>query len=66
AHLLGAAESLRKAGGAVMSPEEQVEYAQQVQQIRSGADDATFANAWSEGRNLTLEQAIQLAMSDEP
>ncbi len=65
ARLFGAAESLRELAHAAMMPGEQAEYAQQVQQIRSGADDATFANAWSEGRALTLEQAIQLAMSDE-
>jgi hypothetical protein len=30
---------------------------------RAQLDEATFAEAWSQGRAMTMEQAIQLALS---
>jgi non-specific serine/threonine protein kinase len=40
-------------------------YERSVTAARAQLDKATFAKAWSEGRALTMEQAIELAMSDE-
>lgn len=64
ARLFGAAEFLRQSAHAAMMPEEQVEYAQQVQQMRGKADETMFKAAWADGRALTLEQAIALALHE--
>ena len=40
-------------------------YERSVTAARSQLDEATFAKVWAEGRSLTMEQAIELAMSDE-
>jgi predicted ATPase/transcriptional regulator with XRE-family HTH domain len=40
-------------------------YERSVTAARAKLDEATFAEAWTEGRTLTMEQAIELAMGDE-
>ncbi len=42
-----------------------VNFDRQVAAVRAELDAATFDAAWGEGRTLTLEQAVHLAMSDE-
>jgi hypothetical protein len=57
--LWGAAERLREEIGAPLPPNEKSRYEQQVAAARAAlADDA----AWAEGRAMTLEQAIELAL----
>ena len=38
--------------------------AQQVGRHRTGRDDVAFDRAWQEGRALTIEQAIELALEE--
>jgi hypothetical protein len=37
-----------------------------VQAMRTALGEAAFASAWAEGRSLPLEEAIALAVADEP
>ncbi len=60
--LFGAAEALRARVGAQMSSHEQIEYDQAVAQLPSLLKEADFNSLWAEGRALTMEQAIELAV----
>jgi hypothetical protein len=64
ARLLGAAEALREASQSEMTPEERTEYDREVTALRAKLDPATFNAAWAEGRAMTIEQAIEFAISD--
>ncbi|HEY1437015.1 MAG TPA: tetratricopeptide repeat protein [Casimicrobiaceae bacterium] len=59
----GVAERLREEIGAPVPPYERLRYDQTVAAARAG-DDAAFERAWQEGRALTLEQAIDLALEE--
>jgi hypothetical protein len=63
AHLFGAAEILREKIHIPMQPTEQVEYEQEVADLRKGMDEKVFISIWAEGRTMTMEQAIDLALS---
>ena len=65
ATLLGAAEKLREAIHATMLPPEQSEYQEHVAGLRERLDDARLKAAWADGRTLTMEQAIELALRVE-
>jgi len=62
ARLLGAAEALREKIHIPMSHFERIEYDKQVTGLRNGMDEEVFSNLWSEGRVMTMEQAIQSAL----
>jgi len=63
ATLWGAAERLRTETGARWAPHEQLNYDRRVAAARTGlGDNAAFDRAWQEGHQLTLEQAIELAL----
>ena len=47
-----------------MEPQDQIVYERILAVLHTQLDEATFAAAWAEGRTLTLEQAIELALSD--
>jgi tetratricopeptide (TPR) repeat protein len=65
AHIWGAAERLREEIGTPLSPADQPRYDQRVAAARAAAaDDASFDRAWQEGRALTLEQSIALALEE--
>jgi predicted ATPase/DNA-binding XRE family transcriptional regulator/Tfp pilus assembly protein PilF len=66
ARLFGAVESLLESVGMPgrMEPPDQKEYDHYVAAVRGQLDEAAFAKAWDQGRTLTLEQAIELALSD--
>jgi predicted ATPase/DNA-binding CsgD family transcriptional regulator len=68
ARLFGATEALREAFhiGPAVSYADRVEYDRYIATVRSQLDEAAFAAAWSEGRELTLEQAIEYALSEIP
>ena len=66
ARLLGAAESLREAAGAAMDPVEREEYEVAVTEIRRHADGVATNSAWTEGREMGAEAAIELAVALEP
>jgi hypothetical protein len=59
---LGAAEALREKIHIQMSHFERIEYDKQVAELRNGMDEKSFSNLWSEGRLMTMEQAIQVAL----
>ncbi len=42
---------------------ERAEYERTVAAVRSGLDEATFEAAWAEGRAMTMEQAVELALT---
>lgn len=60
--LFGAAEALRERIQAPMADAERVEYDAAVVQIRSMLTEADFNSLWVEGRSMSTEQAIDLAL----
>ena len=65
ARIWGAAEQLRAEVGSPLAPIERPHYDRRVAVARAAlADRAVFDRAWQEGRALTLEQAIGLALED--
>jgi tetratricopeptide (TPR) repeat protein len=60
--LFGAAEALRDKIQAPMTDYERVEYDHAVAQVRSLLPEAEFNLLWAEGRSMTMEQAIELAL----
>ncbi len=61
--LLGAAEALRERSNSPMTDFERGEYDQMVAQVRSLVDKEESDLLWAEGRSLTMEQAIDLALA---
>ncbi len=64
ARLLGAATSLHEAIGSRRSPAGQETYQQRLTQTRSASAEVAFDAAFEEGRIMTLEQAIEYALSE--
>jgi hypothetical protein len=64
-HLLGAAESLRERIHIQMNPQERQEYEREVADLRASMSDQQFKSLWSQGRALTMEQAIELALNSQ-
>ena len=63
ARVWGAADRLRAEIGSPVEPNERPAYDLRVAAARAVVgDDAAFDQAWQEGRGLTLEQAIELAL----
>jgi len=64
ARIWGAAERLRAEIGTPLPPNERSDYDRWVAAARiTLGDDAAFDIAWQEGRGLTLDQAIDLALA---
>ena len=64
ARIWGAAEQLRAQIGTPRPPSEQSDHERRVAAARiASKDDAAFHSAWQEGRGLTLDQAIDLALA---
>ena len=64
ARLFGAGEALREAVGASVLPFYRADYDSGVEAIRKGVgEDALRAN-WSEGRTMTLDEAIKCALAE--
>lgn len=61
-HLLGAAESLREKINIHMQPQEREEYEREIADLRTGMSEDEFKALWAEGRSMTMEQAIDLAL----
>ena len=62
--LFGAAEGLRERIQAPMTDYERVEYDQFVARLRSILAEADFITLWMQGRSMTMEQAIELALEE--
>jgi predicted ATPase/class 3 adenylate cyclase len=63
ARLLGAAEALREVAGTAMLSIERVEYDAELARLRAALAPATLAEAWADGRALTIDEAVALALS---
>jgi len=64
ARIWGAVERSRAETGAPLAPNERSRYDRHVAAARiASGDDAAFDSAWQEGRCLTLDQAIDLALA---
>ena len=50
--------------GRIMDPADQMEYTHDVSIVREHLDQTTFQVAWSEGRTMTLEHAIEYALEE--
>jgi len=62
AKLLGAAEALREKAKSAMTDMERIEYDQSVAQLRAMLAETEFNALWADGRSMTMEEAIQLAL----
>ena len=60
--LFGAAEALREKINSPMTDHERVEYDKEVALLRSLFNESDFSPLWTEGRALTMEQAIAYAL----
>jgi predicted ATPase/DNA-binding SARP family transcriptional activator len=65
AKLLGAAEALRESLGVHLAPAEQSTHAETVDAVRAGLGEKRFSDAWRQGRELTLDEAIAYALEEE-
>jgi non-specific serine/threonine protein kinase len=64
ARLFGAAEAVRSAGGFTMAPSH-ADYDQGVAEARAALGAAAFTAAWAQGQAMSMEQAIDYAVSTE-
>ena len=62
ARLLGATEAILEANGHSIQPTDQGDYDRSINDTRAQLDQGTFETAWAEGRALSLEQAVELAL----
>jgi len=65
ARLFGAAEALREATGSERTPEENALREPYLATTRSRLDEATWEAAWAEGRDMSIERAVEYAHSEE-
>jgi hypothetical protein len=61
---MSAAEALRAASSSPRTPQEQIEYDRELEGLRAGMDDKTFDLLWAEGQSMTMDQAVDFAMSE--
>ena len=66
ARLLGTAEALREAIGAPLPSAHRADYERLVVTVRARLGEGTFEQAWSQGRVMPLEQAIEYALGKGP
>jgi predicted ATPase/class 3 adenylate cyclase len=64
ARLLGAAEALRELIGTEMLPREREEYEQEIAALKEQMDGTAFDLVWSQGRALSMDQAVEYALHD--
>jgi len=62
ARLLGAADAIMAVSRRLRLPEDQQDYDSHVALVRAALGEEAFSAAWSEGRAMTLEQAIEYAL----
>jgi hypothetical protein len=65
AALLAAAQTLREALGLRRAPSESADYERELTALQAALDKEAFAAAWAQGQAMTLEQAIEYALTDE-
>ena len=52
--------------GAVLAPDDRAEYEHGVAAARAQLDEEAFASAWAEGRDMSMDQAIEYALDQTP
>jgi predicted ATPase/class 3 adenylate cyclase len=62
AKLFGAADAIREVTGHKPTDEEEAEETQFMSRLHAMLSEAEFTALWAEGRSMTMEQAIQLAL----
>ena len=62
---MSAAGALRAVSSSARTPQEQIEYDREVAGLRAGMDEKTFDMLWAEGQAMTMEQAVEFAMSEK-
>ena len=55
---------LRKEAGTVLALAEQAEYASELSATRAQLATATFDAAWQAGQAMTIDQMVELALSE--
>ena len=60
--VFGAAEEIREMTGHKRSDEEEAEEEQFMSRLRAMFPEAEFNTLWADGKSMTMEQAIQLAL----
>ena len=60
---LGASEAQHEAIGVVMEPDDRIPYDRAVASARAQLGVVAFEKAWQEGRAMTVEQAIEYALT---
>jgi tetratricopeptide (TPR) repeat protein len=65
ARLLGASDALHEKLGLQLSPEDRITYERGVGSAQTQLSEDDFERAWSEGSELTFEQAITYALQDD-
>ena len=63
ARLLGASERIRKAIAAPLRPSERAEVDGYMASMRAELEEEAFAAAWAEGGKMTIEEAIEYALT---
>jgi non-specific serine/threonine protein kinase len=58
AHLFGAADAFLQRSGALIDPSDQPEHDRNIAFVRAQLGEAVFAEAWAEGQEMTLDQAV--------
>jgi hypothetical protein len=61
---MSAAETLREASSSARTPQEQIEYDRELSGLRAGMDEKTFDLLWAEGQSLSMDEAVDLAMTE--
>ena len=65
ARLYGAAEAWRETAHVPLHPSFRTDYDRSVSAVRAGMDEETFAAEWAEGRAMSLEDAVEYALTIE-
>jgi len=63
ARLFGAANATREAIGVPLPPTDRSDQERSISTVKSELGDTAFTAAWSEGRDLSLEQAVDYALA---
>ena len=64
--LMSAAEALRRASNSPRTPQEGIEYDKELAGLRAGLDENTFNLHWADGLSMSMDQAIEYALKQDP
>lgn len=65
ARLLGATEAILEANKHTIEPTDQADYDRSINDARALLDEETFKAAWTEGRAMTLDEMVALALGED-